>query len=309
MGLGIASLYNRFSRWAEQQPQKKLEKLYAEISRDHGYFSYIRDQEAFAWRVKSIAKDGATFTARELLAAVKQESRALSMFSRDEPKVVQALLAVGVVPDAACFDAAYRGGLACFRAQLDGIEKPSAAVMKYALSCHGNDKALIDGLFARNPALTQDVLTAAVVSNRLPEAERAGIIKTIIAAGVRPTAKALEHAVYNEREDIAISLLDAGAPATIQAMVYAVEGGLQSIVEKLHEKGCSFDETLAKCPRELQVQVKAYRKMITGEGDADAEIAELKELVKELTARLEKIEGGATPKAKAPAAAKPAAKA
>lgn len=302
----ISSMYNRFSKWAEKQPQAKLDKLYREIATNNSYFSYLRYQESYAYRVKSLAKDGAVFTARELLAAVKQEARALSMFSRDEPKVVRAMLAAGAFPDDACFSAANAGLLPCFRAQLEQLETVSSSAVHYAIRRHGDDVALIDQLLARKPALTAGMVTSVLTSRTIADDKRLDVVNKLLNAGVQPDKDALEYAAQWRNPAIALRLLEAGAPVSVDAMLYAIDNGMQSVVEKLHEKGCSFDEALAKSPKELQVRVKAYRKLIAGVSESEELIVELQAQIKELTARLEKIEGAGEAQPKKPAAGKAA---
>ena len=316
--MGISSLFNRFSRWAEKQPAIKLEKTLTEMEGSSRY-AYESREEEFAAKIKGLFKDGAAIGTAELNRVMKIENQK-EYWINPGYKVSQVMIAAGVMPDDETFTlgAVKRGlnkakGAWFLRQHLEGDHAVSAAAMRYAIECHGHDVALINNLIARGSQLTASVLFSAVTPDNVPQGHQLDIVEKLVKGGAEITDNTLLRAIKTDRGAVALYLIESGAPVTALQMAYAVANGMRAVVEKLHEKGVSFDEAILKCDdKALQDRVKQYRKAITGEAYVDeAAFAALEKQVKTLTARLEKMEATNKPAAKpAPApkaaAAKPA---
>lgn len=313
--MGISSLFNRFSQWAVKQPAIKLEKTLTEMEGCSKY-AYEGREDEFAAKIKGLFKDGAQIGTAELNRVLKIEN-SKTYWINPNYKVSQVIVAAGVAPDDETYTlAAVKTGLSkvkgawFLRAHLDGDHAVSAAAMRYAIECHGHDVELINSLIARGAELTPNVLFSAVHGENLPQAHQLDIVEKLVKAGAGITENTLLRAIKTDRAAVALYLIESGAPATALQMAYAVAQGMRAVVEKLHEKGVSFDDAILKCEdKNLQNCVKQYRKAITGEAYVDeAAFAALEAQVKTLTARLEKMEAANKPAAPAPkvAAAKPA---
>lgn len=314
--MGISSLFNRFSRWAAKQPAVKLEKTLAEMEACSKY-AYEGREEEFAARIKGLFKDGAVIGTAELNRVMKIEN-SKQYWSQQNYKVSQAIVAAGVAPDDETYTlgAVKQGfskvkGAWFLRGHLDGDHAVSAAAMRYAIECHGNDIALINGLIARGSTLTANVLFSALHAENLPQVEQQAVVEKLVKAGAEITENSLLRAIRNDRAAVAQYLIEASAPVSALHMAYAVAHDMRTVVEKLHEKGVSFDDAILKCEdKDMQVRVKQYRKAITGEAYVDeAAFAALEAQVKTLTERLAKMEAANAPKPQAAvpkaAAAKP----
>ena len=303
--MGISSLFNRFSLWAEKQPAIKLEKTLTEMEGATKY-AYEGREEEFAAKIKGLFKDGAAIGTAELNRVLKVENNK-EYWINPGYKVSQAIIAAGVVPDDETYTlgAVKRGlnkakGAWFLREHLEGDHAVSAAAMRYAIECHGNDVELINSLIARGSKLTANVLFSALHPENLPQGHQLDIVEKLVKAGAEITENSLVRAIRSDRAEVALYLIDAGAPVSALQMAYAVAEGMRAVVEKLHEKGVSFDDAILKCEdKDLQARVKQYRKAITGEAYVDeAAFAALEKQVKTLTARLEKMEAANAPAAK-----------
>lgn len=313
--MGISSLFNRFSRWAAKQPAVKLERMLTEMEGCSKY-AYESREEEFAAKIKGLFKDGAAIGTAELNRVMKIENSKKYWIDQNY-KVSQAIVAAGVVPDDETYTlASVKQGLSkvkgawFLRGHLDGDHAVSAAAMRYAIECHGNDVALINGLITRGSTLTANVLFSAVHPENLPQADQLAVVENLVKAGAEITENSLLRAIRSDRALVAQYLIEAGAPVSALQMAYAVAHDMRTVVEKLHEKGVSFDDAILKCEdKDMQTRVKQYRKAITGEAYVDeAAFAALETQVKTLTERLAKMEAANAPKPQAAAPKAAAAK-
>lgn len=307
--MGISSIYNRFSRWAAKQPAIKLEKTLAEIE-GYSRYGYESREDEFAARIKGLHKDGAVISAADLNRVIKAE-RSKSYWIKPPFKVSQAMLAAGVQPDDDTYTLAGNARAAILRGHLDGEGAVSASMLRYAIICHGDDVSLVNALLARGAKVSSAVLTAAVHPHNLPQAGQLGVVEKIVGAGAKITQDHVITAIECKREQLALYLIDAGAPVSPLQLAHAVASDMRAVAEKLHTKGVSFDEAILECEgkdKDLQDRVKQYRKAITGKAYVDeAAFAALQEQVKTLTERLAKMEAANTDKPKAAATAPKAA--
>lgn len=289
----LSSMFNRFSRWAEKQPQIRLEKTLAEMEACSKY-SYESREEEFAARIKGLFKDGAVIGTAELNRALAVEN-SKSYWIKPGFKVSQTIVALGVTPDDETYTQAAAGGAQFLRAHLDGATAVSAAAMSYAIKSHGEDIALIFTLLDSGAKVSATVLSDAVLSQKLPRNKLIAVVQKITAAGVKVDEKHVIDAIERKDSRVALHLIDRTDTTPLQ-MAYAVVYDMRAVVDKLHQKGVSFDEAILKCSnKDQQTKVKQYCKAVTGKAYVDeAAYVALEEQVKALTARLDKMEAANT---------------
>ncbi len=290
----LSSLFNRFSKWAEKQPQIKLDKTLTQMERITSW-RYEDEQEQFGRKIKGLIKDGAVVGTPELLRALEVELKShwFTYRKRNQFDVVKVMLQAGAQPDDRCFELAHKARAPFLGDYLQTLETVSLSAMRYAVACHSSETALIEKLLPLAAKKTPVLISDALRSRQMYESPTFDLVKKIVDAGVTPSANNVCDAVVNGYDKAALYLLEAGAPGSAQSLASAVHNNMFEVAKKLHEKGASFDEALVLCDgRGLQARMKHYRKAITGEAYVDEElVAELQKQVAELTERLEKVEG------------------